>query len=196
MTLGRRQVRIPTSALATSSTSSGTSSSCTSTSKGLVPLHPSTMPLYLKHLHHLRPFRRRLLTVIEIYFFLIFPLSSVCAVTNKDLKYLSEAHFEFSIDLYRQLAASEQGNIVISPQNINLGLAMLFLGSTANTSSSGELRRALHYSDMSYVSIHRGHREALGVLEDQYYKQQDFLSKVRQQLSLLKKAYYIRNCSF
>ena len=143
------------------------------------------MPLYLKHLHHLRPFRRRFWTVIEIYIFLILPLSSVSTVSNRDLKYLSEAHFEFSIELYRQLAAREPANIAISPQNINLGLAMLFLGSTANTSSSSELRRALHYSNMSYVAIHRGHREALGVLEEDYYSQQDFLSKVGQQSSYL-----------
>jgi serine protease inhibitor len=103
-------------------------------------------------------------------------------VSNKDLQYLSEAHFEFSIDLYREIAAQETGNIVISPQNINLGLAMVFLGTTANTSSSAGLLRALHYEDMSYVSIHRAHRALLAVLAEPYYQHQGFLSKVTQLL--------------
>jgi len=110
---------------------------------------------------------------------LLFPFlfSVALGVPSRNLKYLSEAHFEFSIDLYRQIAAREDGNIVISAQNINLGLAMLFLGTTANTSSSTELRRALHYKNMSYVDIHKAHQQILGVLADPYYVDQDFLSK-------------------
>ena len=127
-----------------------------------------------------KPFRRRHLWQGAAKTLLLFSFlfSVVLGVPNRNLKYLSEAHFEFSIDLYRQIADREDGNIVISAQNINLGLAMLFLGTTANTSSSTELRRALHYENMSYVDIHKAHQEILGVLDDPYYTNQDFLSKV------------------
>ena len=127
-----------------------------------------------------KPFRRRHLWQGASKTLLLFSFlfSVVLGVPNRNLKYLSEAHFEFSIDLYRQIAEREDGSIVISAQNINLGLAMLFLGTTANTSSSTELRRALHYENMSYVDIHKAHQEILGVLDDPYYTNQDFLSKV------------------
>ena len=125
----------------------------------------------------LKSFRRRLCDILIPALFLIL-LPSAHGVSNKNLKYLSEAHFEFSIDLYRQLAQNKEGNIVISAQNINLGLAMVFLGTTANSSSSVELRRALHYENMSYVDIHKAHREVLEVLAEPYYGKQDFISKV------------------
>ena len=126
-------------------------------------------------------FRRRIFSIVQMIFLFHIP-SSVAGVSSKDLKYLSEAHFEFSIDLYRQLAKREEGNIVISAQNINLGLAMVFLGTTANTSSSMEVRAALHYQNMSYVNIHRGHKEVLRVLREPYYGEQGFLSKVTHDL--------------
>ena len=134
----------------------------------------------LTNLCKTKPFRRRHLSHSALKTVLLFPFlfSVASGVPSRNLKYLSEAHFEFSIDLYRQIAAREDGNIVISAQNINLGLAMLFLGTTANTSSSTELRRALHYENMSYVDIHKAHQEILGVLADPYYVDQDFLSKV------------------
>ena len=125
----------------------------------------------------LKSFRRRLCDILLAALFLIM-LPSAHGVSNKNLKYLSEAHFEFSIDLYRQLAQNKEGNIVISAQNINLGLAMVFLGTTANSSSSVELRRALHYENMSYVDIHKAHREVLEVLAEPYYGKQDYISKV------------------
>ena len=128
----------------------------------------------------LKPFRRRLCDVLLAALFTIL-LPCVHGVSNKNLKYLSEAHFEFSIDLYRQLAKNKEGNIVMSAQNINLGLAMVFLGTTANSSSSVELRRALHYENMSYVDIHKAHREVLEVLAEPYYGEQDFISKVGSQ---------------
>ena len=133
------------------------------------------------NLYKMKPFRRRCLGHGALETLVLFPFlfSVVLGVPNRNLKYLSEAHFEFSIDLYRQIAAREVGNIVISAQNINLGLAMIFLGTTANTTSSTELRRALHYENMSYVDIHKAHQEILGVLADPYYvDDQDFLSKV------------------
>ena len=135
------------------------------------------------NLYEMKPFRRRCLghaalTTLLLLPFIFSPVWGKTGVPSRNLKYLSEAHFEFSIDLYRQIAAREAGNIVISAQNINLGLAMIFLGTTANTSSSTELRRALHYENMSYVDIHKAHQEILGVLADPYYVNQDFLSKV------------------
>ena len=113
---------------------------------------------------------------IFIWLLSVKPLSGL--TTNRKLKYLSEAHFEFSIELYHTVAKSKPGNIVISAQNVNTGLAMLFLGSTSNTSSSQELRRTLNYENMSYVDIHKSHRQVLSVLAEPYYGQHNFFSKV------------------
>ena len=117
-------------------------------------------------------------SVISVIIFSSMLLFPVKASTNRKLKYLSEAHFEFSIELYHQMAKSKPGNIVIAAQNVNVGLAMLFLGSTSNTTSSRELRQTLHYENMSYVDIHRSHRQVLQVLSDPYYSQQSYFSKV------------------
>ena len=62
------------------------------------------------------------------------------ANSNRKLQLLSESHFQFSIDLYNELAKSKKDNIVIAAHNVNLGLALLFLGTTANSTSSRELR--------------------------------------------------------
>ena len=166
----------------------GESKSCSSTSANQLQIKPSRlskMPLQAIYAlgqssPSIKPFRRRHLGQVALKALILFPFlfSVVLGIPSRNLKFLSEAHFEFSIDLYRQIANHEVGNIVMSPQNINLGLAMLFLGTTSNTSSSTELRRALHYENMSYVDIHKAHQQILGVLADPYYAEQDFLSKV------------------
>jgi len=118
----------------------------------------------------------RFISLLIISMIFMMPVSA--SASNRKLKYLSEAHFEFSIDLYHEVAKSKSGNIVISAQNVNMALAMLFLGSTSNTSSSQELRRTLKYENMSYVDIHKSHRQVLQVLSDPYYGEQGFFSKV------------------
>ena len=59
---------------------------------------------------------------------------------RKHLRYISETQFEFSVEVYREIAKSRGGNLVISANNINVGLSLLFLGTTSNTTSSRELR--------------------------------------------------------
>ena len=59
---------------------------------------------------------------------------------RKNLRYISETQFEFSVEVYREIAKSRLGNLVISANNINVGLSLLFLGTTSNTTSSRELR--------------------------------------------------------
>lgn len=107
------------------------------------------------------------LALILLFSFAVFPAPALSAADK--LKFLSEAHFEFSIELFRQVARAKPGNLVISAQNVNVGLALLFLGSTANTTSSYQLRRTLHYENMSYVDIHRSHKRAQEVLAEKYY---------------------------
>lgn len=70
---------------------------------------------------------------------IILDLSS-SADLRKNLRYISETQFEFSIEVYREIAKSRPGNLVISANNINVGLSLLFLGTTSNTTSSRELR--------------------------------------------------------
>ena len=59
---------------------------------------------------------------------------------RKNLRYISETQFEFSVEVYREIAKSRRGNLAISANNINVGLSLLFLGTTSNTTSSRELR--------------------------------------------------------
>ncbi len=59
---------------------------------------------------------------------------------RKNLRYISKTQFEFSVEVYREIAKSRPGNLVISANNIDVGLSLLFLGTTSNTTSSRELR--------------------------------------------------------
>ena len=65
--------------------------------------------------------------------------------SKRKLQLLSETHFQFSIELYNEVAKSrkDNNNILISAHNVNVGLALLFLGTTANSTSSRELRNGL-----------------------------------------------------
>ena len=63
----------------------------------------------------------------------------VCS-SKDNLRYLSETHFEFAIELYNEVAKSRSGNLVIAGHSANVGMAMLFLGTTAKTKSSFEIR--------------------------------------------------------
>ena len=108
-----------------------------------------------------------------------FEVSSTGANSKKTLRYLSERHFEFAIELYREVAKSRSGNLVISGHNVNMGLALLFLGTTANTTSSYELRKTLHYENVSYVNVHKSNKEVLKVLAEPYYAEHhNYLSKI------------------
>ena len=75
-----------------------------------------------------------------LLFCLLLSLRPDKAQTNRKLQLLSESHFQFSIDLYNEVAKTRKDNIVLAPHNVNLGLALLFLGTTANSTSSRELR--------------------------------------------------------
>lgn len=64
--------------------------------------------------------------------------------SKRKLQLLSETHFQLSIELYNEVAKSRRNdNILISAHNVNLGLALLFLGTTANSTSSRELRNSV-----------------------------------------------------
>ena len=71
---------------------------------------------------------------------ILMKVQSSDADLKRNLRYLSETHFEFAIDLYHEVVKSRSGNLVISAHNVNVALAMLFLGTTANTTSSQQLR--------------------------------------------------------
>ena len=63
----------------------------------------------------------------------------ICS-SKYNLRYLSETHFQFAIELYNEVAKSQSGNLVIAGHSANVGMAMLFLGTTAKTTSSFEIR--------------------------------------------------------
>ena len=70
--------------------------------------------------------------MILLYLLICLDLSS-SEDLRKNLRYISETQFEFSVEVYREIAKSRSGNI-------NVGLSLLFLGTTSNTTSSRELR--------------------------------------------------------
>ena len=72
---------------------------------------------------------------------LTFVMRRTIICSSKDnLRYLSETHFQFAIELYNEVAKSQSGNLVIAGHSANVGMAMLFLGTTAKTTSSFEIR--------------------------------------------------------
>ncbi len=92
---------------------------------------------------------------------------------------LSRAHFEFSLDLYKALVADldPEENLSCSPYSVNVVLAMLFLGTSSSSDSSAQLRTALHFDNISYVSVHHAFKQVVDLLagDDKYYSR-----KVRQ----------------
>ena len=88
---------------------------------------------------------------------------------------ISRAHFEFSLDLYREMTSEVQerkdksGNLVYSPYSVNSLLAMLFLGTSSGSDSSRQLRSALRYDDISYVDVHKAFKDIVEVFKDKYY---------------------------
>ncbi len=54
-------------------------------------------------------------------------------VPSTDLVELSEGNNGFALDLYGELAGSEEGNLFMSPYSISLALAMTYAGAAGNT---------------------------------------------------------------
>ncbi len=124
---------------------------------------------------------------------------SDCASTTKPglVQKLSKAHFEFSLELYRELVrqgearedddggggvgggvggvggagGGHSGNLVCSPYSVYSVLSMLFLGTSSLSESSRQLRAALHFNDVSYVDAHTAFGEvSRSFAEDRYYE--------------------------
>lgn len=62
---------------------------------------------------------------------------------NRDVASTVEATNALAIDLYRRLAAAEEGNIFFSPSSISTALAMTYAGARGKTES--EMARVLHF---------------------------------------------------
>lgn len=93
-----------------------------------------------------------------------------------DLQRFSRSHFAFSLDLYSALAnqssansESEDGNLLFSPYSISTALSMIFLGAGAGSSTSLQLRSALHLNNFSFSDVHDSYKTVLSKLADPYY---------------------------
>jgi len=64
-------------------------------------------------------------------------------VTPDELAALIAGQNQLGIDLYRSLALSSDGNLVISPSSISLDLAMVYAGARGTTAD--EMRKTLHF---------------------------------------------------
>jgi serpin B len=65
-------------------------------------------------------------------------------VPPEDLKALIEGNNQFAIDLYKQVAAKTDGNIILSPYSISSALAMTYAGARGQTAE--EMRKVLHFT--------------------------------------------------
>ena len=65
-------------------------------------------------------------------------------VPPEDLKALVEGNNRFAIDLYKQVAAKTDGNIILSPYSISSALAMTYAGARGQTAE--EMRKVLHFT--------------------------------------------------
>ncbi len=126
-----------------------------------------------------RPLQWRMakeLLLLCLLLLLLHPPPCESASTSKPelVQKLSKAHFEFSLDLYRQLTLLEGGgvgNLVCSPYSAHSLLSQLFLGTSSSSDSSRQLRRALHFGAVSYVDAHTAFGEvSRSFADDRYYE--------------------------
>ena len=64
-------------------------------------------------------------------------------VPPEDLKALVDGNNRFAIDLYKQVAAKTDGNIILSPYSISSALAMTYAGTRGDTAK--EIATTLHF---------------------------------------------------
>ncbi len=64
-------------------------------------------------------------------------------VSESELAQLAESNNEFAVNLYKQLADSEDGNLFMSPYSISLALAMTYAGAAGGTAE--EMADALEF---------------------------------------------------
>ena len=118
---------------------------------------------------------------------LVVAVVMVAAATGNGnlLQRFSRSHFAFSLDLYSALAAqspardSEEGgsgdasetNLLFSPYSLSTALAMIFMGAGAGSSTSLQLRSALHLNNFSFSDVHATYTTVLAKLADPYYGQ-------------------------
>lgn len=68
-------------------------------------------------------------------------------VTHDELLELTGANSAFALDLYRNLAAASDDNILLGPHSISTALAMLYAGSRGQTAA--DMARVLHFDSFA-----------------------------------------------
>jgi serine protease inhibitor len=91
--------------------------------------------------------------------------------TSRIGRKLFKPHFEFAIDMYRDISSDfDDRNLAFSPYIVNSVLAMLFLGTSSFSASSKQLRQVLHLSNISYVDVHKSFKDIVNNFDDNYYQ--------------------------
>ncbi len=62
---------------------------------------------------------------------------------TEDMKALAAGNTDFAVDLYKRVAATTDGNIVLSPYSVSSALAMTYAGARGETAAG--MRKALHF---------------------------------------------------
>jgi serpin B len=72
---------------------------------------------------------------------------SAPAVSGDEIAALTRSNAEFALDLYRELAAGSDQNIVVGPHSISTALAMVYAGARGETAA--EMGDVLHFDALS-----------------------------------------------
>ncbi|CAG0894643.1 unnamed protein product [Cyprideis torosa] len=119
---------------------------------------------------------RRILGALGVPLMALIAITSIVSASN--VQQLSRAHFEFALDVYKALAASSESlpgerdapsNILFSPFSLATVLSMLFLGAGSSSQTAIQLRKTLHYREISYATVHRAFRSVIENFQDPYY---------------------------
>ena len=70
-------------------------------------------------------------------------------VSEDEIRALAGANAAFALELYRNLASGDSGNIVVGPHSISSALAMIYAGARGQTAE--EMARVLHFADAGEV---------------------------------------------
>lgn len=74
-------------------------------------------------------------------------------VTDTEVEQLAQDNRAFGVDLYHQIAATEDGNLFCSPFSVSVALAMAYAGAQGETAR--QIRETLHFT-LDDETLHRG----------------------------------------
>jgi len=75
----------------------------------------------------------RLLNISSCLLFFLFFMADISKAEQKSMLTLSSGNRDFAVNLYKKLAAGDEGNLFLSPHSISTAMAMTFAGARGET---------------------------------------------------------------